>query len=790
MTRPIRRAGVIGAGVMGSGIMAHFANAGVDVVLLDIVPPGLSEQDKKNPAKRNGFSQGGFTNALKARPAAFFHPSYAKRVTVGNLEDDIDKLKGCDLVIEAIIENIDIKRSLFEKLERTLDQDTVIASNTSGLRIEDMLQGRAEWFRKNFLVMHFFNPVRYMKLLEVVAGQETAPATVERIKKFGENQLGKGIVLGKDTPNFVGNRIGCYSMTLTMHKMLEHGLTPEDVDAITGPPMGHPKSASFRTADMVGLDTFKHVSDNCYAALTDDPQRDVFKMPEFVGTMVENKLLGNKTKGGFYKKTKDGIQTFDPVKLEYRPKAGDPEIKKFCKGLGEISDLSARVKKLVQDDGPSGKLAWEVLSQSLLYSAGLLGEIADDIEAIDHAMQWGYNWDLGPFETWDALGFKETYDRMKREGLTIPPQIENMVKAGATAFYTDDGKMFDLLKGKYVERDIDPRNAGLTVLRRGEGAVFSNRGADAWDLGDGILGLTFKTKANSLDDHVINSLNECVDLAERDFRGLLIYNEGAHFSVGANLMTVAMAAQQKAWDQLRATVKQLQDTTQKMKYSTIPVVAAPYGMTVGGGLEVCLASDAVQAYAETYAGLVEVGVGLIPGGAGNLNMLWRALKHIPDGTDVDTLPYVSRVFQNIAMARVSSSGAEAREFGYFYQSDGISFDKARHLTEAKALVVGLADSGYHPPPRRTYRLPGESGIATLDMMIDTLKAGGYASEHDGLIARKVAVILCGGPSGAAHEVSEDEILELACEAFVSLCGEPKSIERMQHMVMKNKPLRN
>ncbi len=790
MTTPIRRAGVIGAGVMGSGIMAHFANAGVDVVLLDIVPPGLSEEDKKNPAKRNGFSEGGFKKALKAKPAAFFHPSYAKRVTVGNLDDDLDKLKGCDLIIEAIIENIDIKRSLFEKLERTLDQDTVIASNTSGLRIADMLQGRADWFRKNFLVMHFFNPVRYMKLLEVVAGDETDSGTLERIKKFGTNQLGKGIVLGKDTPNFVGNRIGCYSMTLTMHKMLEHQLTPEDVDAITGPPMGHPKSASFRTADMVGLDTFKHVSDNCYAALTEDPQRDIFKMPDFVGTMVDNKLLGNKTKGGFYKKTKEGILTFDPFTLEYRPKAGDPEIKKFCKGLGETKDLSARVKKLVENDGPAGKLAWEVLSRSLLYSAGLIGEIADDIESIDHAMQWGYNWELGPFETWDALGFKETYERMKGDGLTIPAQIDKMVQAGAASFYTDDGKMFDLLKGEYVARDIDPRNATLEVLRRGEAPVFTNRGADAWDLGDGILGLTYKTKANSLDDHVINALSECVDVAERDFRGLLIYNEGPHFSVGANLMTVAMAAQQKAWDQIRGTVQQLQDATQKMKYSTVPVVAAPYGMAVGGGLEVCLACDAVQAYAETYAGLVEVGVGLIPGGAGNLNLLWRALEQVPDGADVDPLHYVSRVFQNIAMARVSSSGPEAQEFGYFYHSDGISFDKARHLTEAKALAVGMADSGYHPPMRRSYRLPGESGIATLDMMIDTLTAGGYASEHDALIARKVAVILCGGASGAAHEVTEDEILELAREAFVSLCGEPKSIERMQHMLMKNKPLRN
>ena len=322
MTKPVRRAGVIGAGVMGSGIMAHFANAGVDVVMLDIVPPGLSDDEKKNPAKRNQFSAGGLKGALKAKPAAFFHPNYAKRVTIGNLEDNIELLKGCDLVIEAIIENIDIKRSLFEKLENTLDEGTVVASNTSGLRIADMLEGRGDSFRKNFLVMHFFNPVRYMKLLELVAGEETDPATMERMKVFGEDQLGKGIVVGKDTPNFVGNRIGCYSMSLTMNEMLDAGLTPEDVDAITGPPMGHPKSASFRTADMVGLDTFKHVSDNCYEALVDDPERDVFKPPQFMVAMVEQKILGNKTRGGFYKRTKEGIQTFDPVKLEYRAKGG------------------------------------------------------------------------------------------------------------------------------------------------------------------------------------------------------------------------------------------------------------------------------------------------------------------------------------------------------------------------------------------------------------------------------------------------------------------------------------
>jgi 3-hydroxyacyl-CoA dehydrogenase len=773
---------------MGSGIMAHFANAGVDVVMLDIVPPGLSDDDAKNPAKRNQFSAGGLKGALKAKPAAFFHPNYAKRVTIGNLEDDIDLLKGCDLVIEAIIENIDIKRNLLEKLEDSLDEGTVVASNTSGLRIADMLQGRGDSFRKNFLVMHFFNPVRYMKLLELVAGEETDPAVTERMKVFGENQLGKGIVVGKDTPNFVGNRIGCYSMSLTMNEMLDAGLTPEDVDAITGPPMGHPKSASFRTADMVGLDTFKHVSENCYEALIDDPERDVFKPPQFMVAMVEQKILGNKTRGGFYKRSKEGIQTFDPVKLEYRAKGGSEEIKKFCKSLkGSPAD---RVKALVENDGPAGQFAWKILSRTLAYSANQIGEIADDVEAIDEAMKWGYNWDLGPFETWDAIGFKAAYDRMKADGLSLPASVDEMVESGAESFYTDDGRMFDLLKGKYEASHIDPRNASLTAMRRGEAPVFSNRGTEAWDLGDGVLGLTFTTKANSIDDTVVDGLAQAVDIAERDFRGMVIYNEGGHFCVGANLFAVVMAAQQKAWGQLRETVTGLQSTLQRMKYSTIPVVAAPFGMTVGGGFEVCMGADAVQAASETYVGLVEVGVGLLPGGAGNMNMLWRALEGIPADTDVDTLPFVSRTFQNIALARVATGAGEAKEFGYFRKSDGISFDQARLLTEAKGRASGMAEAGYHPPPRRSYRLPGESGMATLDMMIDTLMAGGYASEHDALIARKVAMVLCGGPSGAAHEVTEEQMLELEREAFISLCGEPKSQERMQHMLTTNKPLRN
>lgn len=790
MFKPIRRAGVIGAGVMGSGIAAHFANAGVEVVLLDIVPPNLTEAERKDPAARNRFAAGGLEKALKAKPAAFFHPSHARLVRTGNTEDHLAELAHCDLVIEAIIEQLEPKRALFAQLEKTVRPDTIVASNTSGLRIADMMQGRSDDFRKRFLVMHFFNPVRYMKLLELVTGPDTDPAVLARVRKFGEDVLGKGIVLGKDTPNFIGNRIGTHAMLTAIHLMIEEGLAPEDIDALTGVAMAHPKSASFRTGDIVGLDTFAHVADNCYSALERDEDREVFKLPAYIRSMIEKKLLGDKTKGGFYRKTKDGLETLDPVKLEYRPHGGDEAIKKAAKACEKIEDPAARVKKLVNDPGRAGQLAWKIVSRSLAYTARRVGEIADSIVAIDDAMRWGYNWELGPFQTWDALGFAETVERMQKDGIKLPESILRMKERGATSFYREDGAVFDLLKGEYVARKLDPRNVTLAGARRGGKPVLANDGAEAWDLGDGVLGVTFKTKANSLDPDSIGMLSLAAEKAEQDFRALVIFNQGEHFCVGANLFLVVMAAGNKDWESIRKMVKAYQDATQRLKYATVPVVAAPYGMTLGGGLELCFACDAVQAAAETYSGLVEVGVGLIPGGAGTLNMLWRALEGIPEGVTANTYDYVTQVFKNIALAKVATSADEAKALGYFRKTDGVSFDRARQLYEAKARAIGLAEAGYHPPIPRAYKLPGESGIATLRMMVDTLVAGGHASEHDAKIAVKLAEVLCGGVAGAAREVTEDEILELEREAFVSLCGEPKSIERMQYMLMNNKPLRN
>jgi 3-hydroxyacyl-CoA dehydrogenase len=783
--------GVIGSGVMGSGIAAHMANAGLEVLLLDIVPRDLPESDAKNPRARSRIAAESLEKTLKAKPALFFHPRNALLVTPGNLDDHFAQLGGCDLIIEAIVERLDVKRALFERLDALLSGDTVVASNTSGLRIADMVAGRSERFKKSFLVMHFFNPVRYMKLLEIVAGPETDASTVERIARFGEDELGKGIVRGKDTPNFVGNRIGVHAMMTVLHEMQAAGLTPEDVDAITGPPMAHPKTGTFRLADMVGLDTFVHVAKNCFDSLPDDEERDIFRVPDFVTAMVDKKLFGDKTRAGFYRKSRGGeVETLDFATLEYRARGGDAEVRKKTKDLGRIDDPKARVKKLVATEGRVGAFAWRVLARSLAYAARRVGEITDDIAAIDDAMKWGYNWELGPFEAWDAIGFVETVERMRADGIALPASIDRMKDAGATSFYRG-GEVWDLQRGEYVRRHEDPRNVTWEVLRRGAAPVIDiSGGGQAWDLGDGVLGVQFKTPHNTIDKGSVDLLWEAADRAEREFEAMVIYNDGANFCVGANLASVVMAAMNQQWDDLRALAERYQSATQRLKYAKVPVVAAPFGMTLGGGLELCFGADAVQAAAETYAGLVEVGVGLIPGGAGTLNMLWRALENVPEGTTVNTYDIVTQVFKNIAMADVATSAVMAQHKGYFRRSDGVSFDRARQLHEAKQRALGLARGGYHPPIPRAHRLPGESGIATLRMMVDTLVAGGFATPHDGLIAGKLAHVLCGGKGGASREVTERELLELEREVFVSLCGEPKSIERMQYMLMNNKPLRN
>ncbi|MCX5743850.1 MAG: 3-hydroxyacyl-CoA dehydrogenase/enoyl-CoA hydratase family protein [Proteobacteria bacterium] len=789
MTLPIRRVAVLGAGVMGSGIAAHCANAGIPVILLDIVPPKISDEDRKKKPLRDAFAAGAVEKLKKSKPAALMHARNLNLISVGNFDDDLGKVAECDLIIEAVIERLDIKIALFEKLEKLAQPHAIVASNTSGLRIADMLVGRTAQFKANFMVTHFFNPPRYMKLLELVAGPETSAEAKERAETFGRELLGKGIVWAKDTPNFIGNRIGLQSMMTAIHLMIERDLTPEDVDQITGLAMAHPKSATFRTADVVGLDTVGHVAKNCYETLTTDEDRAVFKAPDFIGKMIELGQLGDKTKGGFYKKVGPDLQTLDPKTGAYRAKGGNADIAKACKAAARLEDPKARVKALVASAGAAGEFAWTVLSRSLAYAARRIPEITDNVPAIDDAMRWGYGWELGPFETWDALGFAETADRMKADGVALPAWVDTMRAANAKSFY-DGTRVWDPGRGAYAERTLDAREATFDVLKRGGSPVLKNAGAEAWDLGDGVLGLTFKTKANSIDSDVIKMLHDATARAEQDFRAMVIWNQGEFFCVGANLFAVVVAAGQKQWDQLREMIKGYQYATQRMKYATIPVVAAPYNMTLGGGLELCMGADAVQAAAETYSGLVEVGVGLIPGGAGTMNMLWRSLESIPEGAEVDTYAMVTQTFKNIALAKVATSAEEGKAFGFFRNTDGVSFDRARQLHETKQRAIGLASAGYHPPVPRAYKLPGESGIATLEMMVNTLVAGGYASAHDRTIAMKLANVLCGGPTGSTHAVTEDEILELEREAFLSLCGEPLSQARMQYMLQNQKPLRN
>ncbi|MFH0899012.1 MAG: 3-hydroxyacyl-CoA dehydrogenase NAD-binding domain-containing protein, partial [Pseudomonadota bacterium] len=666
----------------------------------------------------------------------------------------------------------------------------IVSSNTSGLPIAELVAGRSPDFRRRFLVTHFFNPVRYMKLLELVAGTETDPQVVERVARFAEDVLGKGVVRGKDTPNFIANRIGVYSLLLTIHEMLESGLNPEDVDAIVGEPMGRPRSAAFRTADMVGLDTFVHVADNCHAALVSDEQRDVFSVPPYVRAMIEARLLGDKTKAGFYRKTGDTIETLDPRTGQYRPKQTTAAVAAAIKAPRSIEDPGKRLRALVADPGPAGAFAWKVQSRVLAYAARRLGEIADKTAAIDDAMRWGYNWSLGPFEAWDALGFAETLARMEKDGLALPDWVLRMRDAGATGFYRS-GETWDFRQGCYATRALDSRRLPLPLARHGSQPVLKNPAGSLWDVGDGVCAAALATKANTIDPEAIALVRRSVEIAEADFRALVLYNEGDHFSLGANLFLVAMAAGQRDFARIRSIVREFQGLNQRLKYASIPVVAAPHGRTLGGGLELCLgAAGGVQAAAETYCGLVEAGVGLIPGGGGTLNLLWRALGSIPEGAKIDPLPLVTQVFTNIALARVATSAEEAQALGYFRPSDGITLDRARLLHDAKARAIGVAESGYHSPAPRAFVLPGEDGIATLKMMVLALQAGGQASEHDGKIALKLAEVLCGGVSGAAAPVTEETLLDLECEAFLSLCGESKTQERMQYMLLNNKPLRN
>ena len=774
---------------MGSAIAAHLAGAGVKTHLLDIVPPNLTDQEKAQPKARNRFADGGLEKALKAKPAAFYDPDAARLVHTGNLDDHLERLKDCDLVIEAIIEDLGIKQKLFEKIAPFLSPHAILASNTSGLSIAKMNAVLPAELRSRFLVLHFFNPVRYMRLLEVAPGPETKPELVERMAHFGE-WLGKGIVYAKDTANFVANRIGVYALMFTLHSMLEDGLTVEQVDKIVGRPMGRPKSAAFDTADLVGLDTLMHVAKNCEISLVNDEERAVFAMPELVQKLIARGSLGRKSGGGFYKKVGKDIHVVDLKTLDYRPQE-----KVRFDSLGAIKneeDPGKRLKTLVNADDAAGRFAWKVLSRTLAYAARRLGEIADDVVNVDRAMRWGFNWDLGPFEAWDAIGVKESVLRMEKEGIALPEWLKELGKKGGS-FYSGGAKspqFFDYQSRSAKPVPFGPKELRIAALKDSGKLIKKNLGASLVDLGDGALGVEVHTKMNTLDPDVIAMFGQAVEVAEKDFEAIVIGNDGEHFGAGANLMLIMMAAQQKAWDQVEKIIRGLQASLQQLKYARVPVVAAPFQYTLGGAAEVAMAADACQAHAETYMGLVEVGVGLIPAGGGCLRMVERFTDEPAKIKGVDLLPFIGEASLNVAMAKVATSADEAKKLRYLRQTDGISLNRAELLHAAKWRALGMARAGYRPPRPGVHSAAGYDAARTISARIWAMVEGGYASEHDALIANKLGHILCGGFVAAGSEVGDQHYLDLECEAFLSLCGEQKSLDRIGHMLMNNKPLRN
>ena len=797
MSYSIRKAAVLGAGVMGSGIAAHLANAGIPVLLLDIVPFKAEEgEDTSTKAFRNKFAASALMAMPKTKPAPHFCKKALDLIEVGNFEDDLEKLADVDWVCEAIIERLDIKQELFAKLEKIIPETTIVSSNTSGLRIADMVAGRGEAFRKHFMVTHFFNPVRYMKLLELVSGEETDPDVFAFMAKFSEETLGKGVVFGKDTTNFVANRIGVYGIMKTFDEMQKAELTVEEVDKIFGPATGRPRTAVFRTADLVGLDTFVHVSQNCYDSLPDDEERDTFIPPAVVKGMVEKGWLGRKSGFGFYKKEKgpDGkpiFLTLDFNTMEHTPseKVSFASIK-AAKG---VDDVRQRVAGVMKADDKAGKFASTVTLATLAYTSRRIPEIADDVVNIDRGMRWGFGWDIGPFEVWDAYGVKDGVAKMQELDMDVAPWVTDMLAAGRESFYAvEDGidTFWDIPSKSSKPVPKNARELTINVLKRSDNVIEKNFGASLVDMGDGIACLEFHTKMNSIDQDIITMLNKSLDIVERDYKGLVVGNDSDNFSVGANIMMIVMAAQQKLWGQIESQLKELQNAVQRMRYSPVPVVTAPTGLTLGGGAEITMGGNAIQAAAELYIGLVEVGVGLIPGATGSIQLLRNIYGPFADNPDYDAFPYIKQVFLSVGMANVATSAEEARDAGFLKDTDGISMNRAFVLSDAKARCLGMADSGFRPPRPTKFLLPGPSAKATVDMLLYDMQINGHISEHDKLIGSKLAGLLTGGDTSSGSIITEEKLMELEREIFLSLCGEKKTQERMMHMLQFNKPLRN
>ncbi len=801
MNRKIKKVAVLGAGAMGSAIAAHLANVGIPSFLLDIVPPELIEVEKKkgltfqSQEVRNRFAIMGKKRVQESSPASLYWKEDANLITIGNFEDHLSWVSQADWIIEAVIEDLNAKRELFKKLLPFLREETVISSNTSGISIQKMCEGFSRDFEERFLGTHFFNPPRYMKLLEIIPAKSTTKPLVERMAHVGEKILGKGVVYAKDTPNFIANRIGAFASTVTIRTMMEDGYRIEEVDQITGPAIGRPKMATFRLADLVGLDVVAHVGKNLLENLP-EKERVYFQSPSFIQQMIKNQWLGQKTKQGFYKRVKkDGKEetlVLDYEKLDYRSqeKVNLPSVE-----MGKnIDDVRERIKALVTSPDRGGQFAWKILEKTLLYSAEKIPEVSDDIVNIDRAMKWGYNWELGPFEIWDAIGLKSSLKRMEKEGEAIPPLVGRLLSKGYSSFYEKkDGRVlyFDLGAGQYQEIGEKPEIILLPSLKDRNKTVLSNPGASLIDLGDGVACLEFHSKMNTIGADTIQMMREALKEVEEKFDGLVIGNQAENFSAGANLMLMLFEIQDENWDDIELSVKAFQDALMAIKYFGKPVVAAPFGLTLAGGCEICLSSAAMRAAAETYMGLVEVGVGLIPAGGGTKEMLLRSTEYIPPEVDADYFPFVRRAFETVGMAKVATSAKEAQKFGFMRSTDRITINRDHLIHDAKRTVLALVKEGYQPPrPRKNIKVVGEKGLALLQMGLFYMREGGYISEYDEHVGKKLAYVFSGGNLPDGSEVTEQYILDLEREAFVSLCGEPKTQERMQYTLKTGKPLRN
>ena len=794
MSHRIRRVAVLGAGVMGSGIAAHLANAGIPTYLFDMVPRDAGE----DPKARSAYAIKGVQTAVKIKPAALFRKDDAALITPCNYDDHGDKLAECDWIVEVVVERLDIKQKVFQWVADNRKEGSIVSSNTSGIKLVDMTEKMSDEMTKNFLVTHFFNPVRYMRLLEIVTGPETDPEVAATMATFCDRVLGKGVVFGKDTPNFIANRIGTYGMASTFKHALAAGMTVETVDAIFGPSMGRPSSAVFRTADIVGLDTLQHVFSNLHEYLVDDDERDIFELPNAVAKLIEDGRTGQKTGAGFYKKVKgkggkSEILALDLETLEYRPK----EKPRFpCTGKARKAEkIADKLQAMVYGDDEAAKLAWTVTADTLIYSAKRVPEIADDVVAVDNALKWGFGWGTGPFETWDAIGVAKSVEKMKAEGREVPSWVTDMLATGRESFYQrgDDGVVsFWNRDGGSKPVDVP---AGVLFLQDKVSAgkvVDRNPSSSLIDLGDGVLGLEFHSKMNALDELIIAQYADALDRLDNDeFDALVIANQDPKaFCAGANVLMILMQAMQGQWTEMEAGINTLQQLLMRAKYHRKPVVAAPHGLTLGGGVEVSMHTAATQAGSELYMGLVEVGVGLIPGAGGCKETIVRYLGDVPQNIDYDPNPYVMKAFEHIGMAGVSKSAEEARLMGYLRPTDRLTLNPDRLVADAKQLALGLVAGGYKAPRQRTVKLPGSTGRAAIELFLYQMHEGGFATDHDVTVGKKLAHVLTGGDIPWGTSLTEQDLLDLERETFLSLAGTPESQARMQHMLQTGKPLRN